>query len=363
MTANTPVILRVGAARTDKPVVTTPPDDLPRSPTGRIPAWVYDELAGKPTGATAWRAPGAIAVAAPGLRATGRPGRPGREHPFRSFLSLVVCSALALSGWFAYQRYPNEAAALVASATNLTAATGVAAPSLPAASDRDYPAPGFEEADARLGVAVVVAGAAASSAHAFQQTQRAPGGGTVPVTWSPCRPIHVVIDPAGAPAGFALDVQLALGEVAVATGLVFTADSETTEPASSVRGAFLPTLYGDRWAPVLVRFADPATVAELTGDVAGLSTSQRVREPASGESHYVSGAVYLDSSLLSVPSDGPAPAYLAVLRHELGHLVGLDHVNDPTQLMNPVTRDVETFQAGDLTGLAALGAGECAPTI
>lgn len=360
MTANTYSGLRVTPARTDKPNVTTPPDDLPRSPTGRVPLWVYEDLAGRPTGPTGWRVPDAMPVATPGVRAQRRPRR---ERPFRSLLTLVVCSALALGGWFAHQRYPDEAAAFVAAATNLTAATEATALSLPAATDREYPAPGFEEADVRLGVAVVVASAAASSAHAFQQTQPAPDGRTVPVTWSPCRPIHIVIDPAGAPAGFAGDVKRALDEVAAATGLVFAADGETSEAASSVRGAFLPTLYGDRWAPVLVRFADPTSVAELAGDVAGLATSQRVREPASGESHYVSGAVYLDSSLLSVPSDGPAPAYLAVLRHELGHLVGLDHIDDPTQLMNPVTRDVETFQAGDLTGLAALGAGECAPTI
>ncbi|MDX5317789.1 MAG: hypothetical protein LPK38_00260 [Actinomycetes bacterium] len=41
--------------------------------------------------------------------------------------------------------------------------------------------------------------------------------------------------------------------------------------------------------------------------------------------------------------------------------MGLDHVEDPTQLMNPVTTTVTTFQDGDLTGLAALGQGACAP--
>ena len=32
------------------------PDDLPRSPTGRIPKWVIDEAAGKDTAPQPWRA-------------------------------------------------------------------------------------------------------------------------------------------------------------------------------------------------------------------------------------------------------------------------------------------------------------------
>ena len=48
--------------------------------------------------------------------------------------------------------------------------------------------------------------------------------------------------------------------------------------------------------------------------------------------------------------------------HELGHLVGLDHVTAANQLMYPQTRPgVTDFGAGDLTGLAALGRGTCLP--
>jgi hypothetical protein len=228
---------------------------------------------------------------------------------------------------------------------------------LPAPTDRDYPTPGYEEADARLLPAVVVPDA---GGYAVQQTQPEPEGSTVPVTWSPCRPLHLVVDPTGAPEGFVDQVTAVAAEVSAATGLVLTVDGTTTEAASAVRPAYLPEQYGDRWAPVLVRFSDETIVPDLVGDVVGVAGTQTVHDRVAGTSFLVSGSVYLDGTLLTDP--GLLEWYPEVLRHEMAHLVGLDHVDDPAQLMYPTTT-VHGFQAGDLAGLALVGQGAWAPGV
>ena len=49
-----------------------------------------------------------------------------------------------------------------------------------------------------------------------------------------------------------------------------------------------------------------------------------------------------------------------VILHELGHLVGLDHVDDPRELMYPrPTVQGDDFADGDRRGLAALSRGPC----
>jgi len=66
----------------------------------------------------------------------------------------------------------------------------------------------------------------------------------------------------------------------------------------------------------------------------------------------------------ALQSPGGSQVVRAVVLHELGHLVGLDHVTAASQLMYPQTQPgVIDFGTGDLTGVAALGRGTCLPDL
>jgi hypothetical protein len=80
---------------------------------------------------------------------------------------------------------------------------------------------------------------------------------------------------------------------------------------------------------------------------------------------YVTGSVTLDGPALDELSrlSGGHAAVRAVIQHELAHVLGLDHVADPSQLMNPVGGSVTAYADGDLTGLARLGQGPCVPEV
>jgi predicted Zn-dependent protease len=62
-----------------------------------------------------------------------------------------------------------------------------------------------------------------------------------------------------------------------------------------------------------------------------------------------------------VISQGQAGPFLAtVLRHELGHALGLGHAGHPNEIMYPtVGKPSPTdYQAGDIAGLHAIGASQ-----
>jgi hypothetical protein len=199
--------------------------------------------------------------------------------------------------------------------------------------------------------------------HAFVALQ---ADGSTPVAYDPCRPIHYVVRPAAQPDGGAEVLALAVRRLSAVTGLQFIDDGITDERATSgERPSFQPERYGDRWAPVLVSWDTDDENQGLAGDVVGLAGSTW-RGRGSGPRVYLTGTISLDgpqlADVLELP-DGRRIA-VAIVEHELAHLVGLDHVDDPTQLMYPEAQDAVTdFGAGDLTGLAQLGSGPCAPTL
>lgn len=225
-----------------------------------------------------------------------------------------------------------------------------------AAGQDDSPWPPLPaDASASRLAPVVVAGS--TGPHAFVSLR--PDGS--PVVYDPCRPLRVVVNPSGMPDGGLQLVREAADAVSAATGLVLVDEGVTDEPLTEQRDPRQPQRYGQRWAPVLVGWGDASTFPLLSGEIAGLAGSAVVAPSGPGSERFVSGQVALDrqdfADILAEPR-GYRHAR-AIVMHELAHVVGLAHVEDPAELMYERNTGVTDFGPGDRQGLAALGAGPC----
>lgn len=179
-----------------------------------------------------------------------------------------------------------------------------------------------------------------------------------PVTYDPCRAIHYVVNPDEAPAGWRTFVAQAISSVSDATGLEFVDDGEVTTPPTT-DDTITSTPAG--WPPLLIVWRTAQQYPSLAGDVAGESGSWPSADPATdATAHWVTGQVVLDADAFrQLAAEGMRTAERAITMHELGHVVGLDHVQDRHELMNPRYVGQRGWGPGDLEGLAALGAGTC----
>ncbi len=186
--------------------------------------------------------------------------------------------------------------------------------------------------------------------YAFIATQR---GGRDPVGYDPCTEIRVEVNTDGAPSNWKSLVARSIDHVGSATGLeiVYAGETDNRDVEQVDRSQ----------ATVLVMWATAEDFPVLEGQVAGVGGSSVVQRP-SGRREFVGGRIVLDQDAFGTYGGGGLQIAVdqAVVDHEFGHVVGLDHVDDPGELMAPTTDGRQLgWGPGDREGLARLGQIAC----
>lgn len=189
--------------------------------------------------------------------------------------------------------------------------------------------------------------------------------------FSPCEPIRYQVDTTYEPENARLFLDMAIMDLESATGLVFEfagdinvdvlANPSLLEEDGPVKIVFLPNpqfnqlreLQGDNNPDEPLAFAGPMVLSLNVDKEQFIATGGRA----------VFDSSWIDEEL-SAGRDGidlrSTTTYLTFV-HELAHVLGLDHVDDETELMHPIqTRANESgLGPGDMAGLAKAGQGAC----
>jgi len=199
-------------------------------------------------------------------------------------------------------------------------------------------------------------------------------GGTHLVRWNPCQTITYAVNVRMAGAsesvrGAALkDVQRAFRRAAHRTGLTFSYSGRTTE---------LPRNLGEQsWsdrqqaAEIVVAWVDQSSrkfhsnlLSRVGSDYASGVGGWMLRgwQDAKGRWQAAVGRGFVvinaGDNRSYEPGFGGGVTRGALLLHELGHALGLDHVGSTSELMYPtmLSRENSNYKAGDELGLARVG--------
>ena len=165
------------------------------------------------------------------------------------------------------------------------------------------------------------------------------GGDGLPARWNACDVIRYHVDYAGAHGNATRVVPAAIAHLQRVSGLTFqqTADPNAANFWIYWQGAENPVFNGQN----------------PTSGVAGYS---RYASVGSHTVQIMAAEVVINRNFSTGPSDfGGHNSLGTLMLHELGHAVGLGHVNTDTEVMFPVITPLSTYQGGDRYGLRTVG--------
>ncbi|MDQ1287982.1 MAG: hypothetical protein QG622_1547 [Actinomycetota bacterium] len=217
---------------------------------------------------------------------------------------------------------------------------------------------------------VIANPAAAAGSRGSAKSYTLSKQGKAVLRWNPCQVIHYRVNLRFAPPGALQDVKTAVATVSKASGITFAYDGTTTViPMKTYGKNYTP---GKAASPVVLAWASPGkgtgTSDLLTSqgdmpqaDLAGVGYHQAYWwTDTKGRLHdwrIVTGAAVFNTAFNSLPAGfgSGEPTRGQLILHELGHVMGLMHVDDESQVMFPRMGQESTFGAGDLAGLKKQG--------
>ncbi len=172
-----------------------------------------------------------------------------------------------------------------------------------------------------------------------------------PVRWDPCEPVTWTTRPSD-PEWLRAVAADALATLGATTGLQFRhVEAPAADGVDALVGPARPLTDGSgTWLPVLVTMTTPAESQWLS------EADRALALPVTVDGQFVTGQILLQSDVVLTPDTASRDgSWGAALMHEWGHVVGLDHIDDPDQLMHGVALPgVAAWGSGDLRGLREL---------